>query len=158
MAPQYTLHPFRPLQTAKIVELITVFKNPVPVAVCLLPVDEKLVGIRRGIEPRKGYIALPGGYINSGETWQQACCRELFEETGIVRNPEEITLFSVESAIDSNRILIFGLAPTIEKALINKNFKNEETQEIVFINKGDELAFPLHTTVSQKFFELLNQN
>ena len=128
------------------------FKNPVPVAVCLLPVDGKLLGIRRGIEPRKGFVALPGGYVNSGETWQQACCRELLEETGLNCDPSKITLFSVESAIDSNRILIFGLAPTIEKDLLNTSFKNEETQEISLIAKGEELAFPLHTLVAQNFF------
>ncbi len=91
------------------------FKNPVPVAICLVPIDGKLVGIRRGIEPRKGFVALPGGYVNSGETWQEACCRELLEETGIKCEPGLIQLFSAESAIDSNRILIFGLAPNNSK-------------------------------------------
>ncbi len=130
------------------------FKNPVPVTVCLLPIDGKLLGIRRGIEPRKGFIALPGGYVNADETWQQACCRELLEETGIKCDPTLIELFSVESAIDSNRILIFGLAPAISKEQLNLNFENEETQEITLIEKGQELAFPLHTSVSQRFFEL----
>lgn len=39
------------------------FSNPVPVAVAIVPFDGKLIGIRRGIEPRKGQVALPGGYI-----------------------------------------------------------------------------------------------
>ncbi|AZZ35920.1 NUDIX hydrolase [Bdellovibrio sp. qaytius] len=129
------------------------FKNPVPVAVCLLPVNGKLVGIRRGIEPRKGFVALPGGYINSGETWQQACARELLEETGIKCDPSLVTLFAVESGVESNRILIFGLAPTITEAEFNSDFKNEETQEMTFIEKGQELAFPLHTDVALKFFD-----
>ena len=130
------------------------FKNPVPVAVCLQPVDGKLLAIRRGIEPRKGFMALPGGYVNSGETWQQACCRELLEETGVSCNPNELKLFSVESAIDSNRILIFGLAPSIEVNHLNFKFNNGETQEIALIEQGAELAFPLHTLVIKKFFEL----
>lgn len=128
------------------------FKNPVPVAVCLLPIDNLLLGIRRGIDPRKGFIALPGGYVNSNETWQEACVRELYEETGISYQPSDITLFSVESALDSNRILIFGLCPKLSKDKINLNFKNEETQEIAFITKDEELAFPLHTSVAKKFF------
>lgn len=37
------------------------FSNPVPVAVALVPFDGQLVGIRRGIEPKKGQIAFPGG-------------------------------------------------------------------------------------------------
>ncbi len=37
------------------------FSNPVPVAVAIVPYKNKLIGIRRGIEPRKGQIAFPGG-------------------------------------------------------------------------------------------------
>ena len=80
------------------------------------------------------------------------------QETGINCDPLKITLFSVESAIDSNRVLIFGLAPAIGKDNLNSKFKNEETQEIVFIKKGEELAFPLHTLVAQKFFEKIDLN
>lgn len=139
------------------------YKNPVPVAVCLVPIygksiDMKLMGVRRGIEPRKGFIALPGGYVNSGETWQEACCRELLEETGIVCRISDIKLFSVESALDSNRILIFGLASAIDITKINFEFKNEETQEIALIEKNLELAFPLHTLVAKKFFDQIFEN
>lgn len=35
------------------------FSNPVPIAVALVAFDNKLVGIRREIEPRKGHIAFP---------------------------------------------------------------------------------------------------
>ncbi len=47
------------------------FSNPVPVAVAVVPYKNKLIGIRRGIEPRKGQIAFPGGYINSGEPFSR---------------------------------------------------------------------------------------
>lgn len=58
------------------------YVNPVPVAVLLLPVDDGLLVIRRAIEPRKGQLALPGGFIDLGESWQAAAARELREETG----------------------------------------------------------------------------
>ena len=35
------------------------YSNPVPVAVALVPYNNCLVGIRRGIEPRKGQLAFP---------------------------------------------------------------------------------------------------
>jgi len=38
----------------------------------LIPVHDGLLFVRRGIEPRKGKLALPGGFINLGETWQEA--------------------------------------------------------------------------------------
>jgi hypothetical protein len=41
---------------------------------------------------------------------------------------------------------------------LNASFKNEESQEISLIAKGEELAFPLHTLVAQKFFKKLGIN
>ena len=49
------------------------YLNPVPVAVALVPVDDGLLIVRRAIEPGRGLLALPGGYINHDETWQAAC-------------------------------------------------------------------------------------
>jgi len=39
--------------------------------------------IRRGNPPFKGCFALPGGFVDLGETVEAACLRELEEETGV---------------------------------------------------------------------------
>jgi len=39
--------------------------------------------IRRGNPPFKGCFALPGGFVDVGETVEAACLRELEEETGV---------------------------------------------------------------------------
>lgn len=43
----------------------------------------KILLIRRGIEPNKGMMALPGGYIDWNETTEEAVVREVLEETGV---------------------------------------------------------------------------
>jgi len=47
-------------------------------------VDGKVVGIRRRNEPFRGFPALPGGFVELGETTQAAVVREVEEETGLV--------------------------------------------------------------------------
>ena len=46
--------------------------------------------IKRKNEPFKGEYALPGGFVEIGETVDEACRRELREETGIVAGMLEL--------------------------------------------------------------------
>jgi 8-oxo-dGTP diphosphatase len=39
--------------------------------------------VRRAHPPFKGYYGLPSGFVEVGETVEQACRRELTEETGV---------------------------------------------------------------------------
>ena len=44
---------------------------------------DKLILIRRKNPPFKGFDALPGGFVDIGETVEDACVREALEETNI---------------------------------------------------------------------------
>ncbi|MGB3111363.1 MAG: NUDIX hydrolase, partial [Candidatus Omnitrophota bacterium] len=67
------------------------YRNPLPVVACLVSNDDgDLLLIKRGIEPCRGSWALPGGFIEAGETIQDAGERELFEETGLQGVPERL--------------------------------------------------------------------
>lgn len=52
-------------------------------AVILLNKQEDLVLIRRKNPPFQGEMALPGGFVEIGETVEDACIREAYEETNI---------------------------------------------------------------------------
>jgi ADP-ribose pyrophosphatase YjhB (NUDIX family) len=126
--------------------------NPLPVSVVLLPVDDGLLLVRRAIPP-VGELALPGGYINLGESWQEAGARELFEETGIQISPNEIQDFHVRSAPKPDTLLIvFGLARPRKKSDLPAFVPNDETQAITVVSAPIPLAFSLHTDAMAEWF------
>ena len=129
------------------------FVNPIPVAVCLLPVDGGLLCVRRAIPPGQGGLALPGGYIDLNETWQQAAARELFEETGIVIEAGEVEHFATHSStLGDGVIVIFGRARERTWDSLPPFRPTEEASETAVIRGPQELAFPLHSRVVGDYF------
>lgn len=57
--------------------------NPAVGAVVYIINEKKVVFGVRSIEPNKGKLSLPGGFINVGETAEQAAVRESKEELGL---------------------------------------------------------------------------
>jgi ADP-ribose pyrophosphatase YjhB (NUDIX family) len=128
----------------------TTYRNPLPVAVMLLPVGNGLVVVRRNTEPQKGTLTLPGGYIDFGETWQEAGRRELLEETGIDIDVREISLYDVMNGLD-NTLVIFCLAARQPETMF-RPFSSAETQEVVIIDHPIELGFTMHSQVVRRYF------
>ena len=60
------------------------YENPVP-ASCLVVVDdrERVLLVKRNVEPKIGWWCLPGGFMELHETPEGAALRELKEETGL---------------------------------------------------------------------------
>jgi ADP-ribose pyrophosphatase YjhB (NUDIX family) len=128
----------------------TSYRNPTPVAVAVQPVGLGLLVVRRGIPPAQDRLALPGGYIEVGETWQQAAVRELREEVGLAADPTAVRLFDALSAPDGT-LLIFGLLPTLAGDLPG-SAPNVESMGWQVITEPTELGFDLHTRVADAYF------
>jgi 8-oxo-dGTP diphosphatase len=132
----------------------TSWHNPLPVAMVLLPVrtadGSGLVVIRRDIEPARGELALPGGFIETGETWQEAAVRELCEETGLRADPAQVRLFDVISAV--RVINIVALLPERDAADLPPSAPTEEVSEWLVITGPRTLAFPTATQAAARYF------
>lgn len=59
------------------------YKNPAPTVDIAITDGKRIVVVKRGREPFKGKWVLPGGFIEYGETAENAAVREAFEETGM---------------------------------------------------------------------------
>ncbi|SER63481.1 NUDIX domain-containing protein [Actinokineospora terrae] len=115
----------------------------------LLPVNGGLLVVRRDIEPKE--LALPGGFVDHGESWQAAAARELHEEAGVTVDADQITLFDAVSAPDGT-LLVFGLAPATTESALPPSVSTNETTGWELIQGPVTLAFPLHTRVVEAYF------
>ncbi|MCK4531902.1 MAG: NUDIX hydrolase [Candidatus Aenigmarchaeota archaeon] len=56
----------------------------------ILTKENEVVLVKRKFDPFAGYYALPGGFVEYGETAEEACVREALEETGLKVEIEKI--------------------------------------------------------------------
>jgi ADP-ribose pyrophosphatase YjhB (NUDIX family) len=126
------------------------YLNPLPVAVAVVPVDDGVLLVRRGIAP-VGKVALPGGFIDRGETWQEAVARELREETAIVIDPTTVREHRVLSA-SAGFLLVFGLVPALRAADLPPFVVSDEaTERLVVTAVPADMAFPAHERVLREY-------
>lgn len=132
------------------------YRNPLPVCVVFVPIRDHgslgVLAVRRAIPPHIGALALPGGFINYGETWQEGGAREVLEETGLVLKPEEIHEMRVRSANDGTLIIFAAAQPHSISDLPEFNL-NSECSERVILTAPVPMAFSLHTEMVEWFFK-----
>ena len=61
----------------------TIYQDPKVATAVVVERDEKVLMVRRGVEPGLGMWSLPGGYVDRGEMVERAAEREVVEETGL---------------------------------------------------------------------------
>ncbi|MGV9316065.1 NUDIX domain-containing protein [Streptomyces sp. NPDC003691] len=133
----------------------TAYRNPLPVAVALQPVHDAhgtgLVVIIRAIEPEAGRTALPGGFVDHRETWQEAAVRELHEETRIEARAADVRLADAISA-DTGHLLLVALLPALPAATLPPDAPTAETTGRQLLRTPGPLAFPTHTEAVANWF------
>lgn len=132
------------------------YQNPRIVAGCLAVYDQQVLLCRRAIEPRLGYWTLPAGFMENGETTEEAALRETWEEARATLQQQE--LYMLFNLPHINQVYMF-----FRGELADLNFSaGEESLEVRLFHEHeipwDELAFPtVGKTLKQYFIDRQEQ-
>ena len=122
-----------------------IYENPIP-AVALVVIDGKgrILLARRKMEPKKGFWSLPGGFMELGETTEEAGLRELKEETGLSGMIAELIGVATNSSSLYDTVLIIGY---LVKSCTGSLGPGDDVDEVAYFAERDlpELAFESHT-------------
>lgn len=110
--------------------------------------EDKIVLIKRAGPPFKGFYAIPGGFVEYGETVEDAAVREMKEETGldvkllgiigVYSKPDRDPRGRVVSIAYLAKAVAGSLKPSTETKEV-KAFKNDEIPENLAFDHKDIL-------------------
>ncbi|MET0988019.1 MAG: NUDIX hydrolase [Steroidobacteraceae bacterium] len=106
------------------------YENPRIIAGCIPEWEGKLLLCKRAIEPRRGYWTFPAGFMENGESLQQAAARESMEEA--LARVEIGAIVSIVHVLEAHQVHIsfrarlldldFGIGPeSLETRLVDES-------------------------------------
>lgn len=123
------------------------YENPLPVAVAYTQnLSGELLVVRRAHQPAHNEWALPGGFLESGESPQEGCLRELWEETSLRGSIDRLVgAYHRESAMYGS-LLVVAYKVTVHDG---KPIINHELYEADFFphESVPEINIPLHRKI-----------
>lgn len=128
------------------------YQNPRIVAGVLATHERHVLLCRRAIEPRMGYWTLPAGYMENGETTEEAALRETWEEARANMQGQE--LYMLFNLPHINQVYMF-----FRGELADLDFcAGDESLEVKLFSEDEipwtELAFPtVGKTLKQYFID-----
>src|SRR3712207_2242802 len=114
-------------------------KNPVPAVDFLVSKDKnsKILLVRRKNDPFNGMLSIPGGFINEGETAEDAMIREAKEETSLVLEP--VAILGVYSDPSRDPRMHTISVTFIAKIVTGHEAPNDDAAAVEWVNVEDEL-------------------
>ena len=128
------------------------YQNPKLVVGCVPEAqDGRIVLCKRAIEPRVGYWTIPAGFMENGETLQQAAARESQEEA--LADVEIGSLLGVVNVTHAHQVHVFFRA----RLRSPKIAPGPESLEVMFVHEHEvpwqDIAFPSTEFALRRYFE-----
>ena len=139
---------------------MTAIKTPLLTVDCVVFFKKSVLLIKRKNSPFKDHLALPGGFVDIGETVEKACLRELQEETNLKLKLSDIKLLGIYSKPGRdpkrNTISISYYAKIFKKKNI---FAGDDATSIKFVENWNEnkLAFDHQSIINDAFLRYKNE-
>lgn len=126
------------------------FRNPLLTVDGIVLMGGKLVVVRRGRDPFRGKLALPGGIVEYGETVEAAVVREVREETGLETRVRR--LLSIYSRPDRDPRGHFASVAFVLEAIGGRLRAGDDAAEVELVSLAPmpELAFD-HSSIVLDF-------
>lgn len=122
------------------------YRNPVPAACCFVAnPNGDLLFAQRAVEPCRGGWTLPGGFIELGETPEEAALRELREETNLRARRATLLGVSTRQTPTTGAIMVLGYIVETWEGLETMQ-PDTDALALQFFARANrpELAFSVH--------------
>jgi 8-oxo-dGTP diphosphatase len=119
----------------------------------LLTYRGKLVVVRRKYPPFRGKLALPGGFVEYGETVEEAAVREFEEETGLKTAVERILGVYSDPDRDPRGQVVSVVFLLRRKGGKIKSGSDAESVELVLPEEAGDMAFD-HARIIKDYLNL----
>ena len=131
------------------------YDHPMVVVTCFVANGNRLLWVQRDLEPKRGAWAIPGGYLESGETLAQGAARELHEEAGIAVPAEQLQLYMTGSITFINQVYV-AFRATVDS---DYYLAGVESQDCAFFSREQcpwqDVAYPeVNETIVQAYDDL----
>jgi ADP-ribose pyrophosphatase YjhB (NUDIX family)/GNAT superfamily N-acetyltransferase len=126
------------------------YRNPVPAVGVVVALEGKVVLVRRRYPPRAGCWALPAGFMELGESAEEAAARECHEETGLlVRVDHLLDVYSIGEGQGTGLLLIYAATATGGELIA----ADDATEAGVFAPDSlpEPMAFPTHLQAIERW-------
>ena len=132
------------------------YQNPKPTATLICIQNKKILLVKRAFEPAKGTWSLPGGFIELGETPEDAATRELKEETNL--NGEVIKLLGHCSHFNSvfGDILLIGMEMKINNWDSLMPGDDADGADFFEVENCPKLAFECHEKIFKMYLDTIS--